>query len=212
MEFLRRLWSLITPRRTPTLPVSSSDDDVISLVLNECFRAGKTVIATRNDDGSVTVHSGEPEHDDPFADFTTGPEPYRLPTPTWDFTPKRIVRFAAWCEVPGGWWDGFCEDLPGLALQERTLNELKKSAGEVLAAMLDTYREDGMPVPWENNALAPSEVGAEHIVRFRVTVPISNLPPAPVPPKAVQDARRRWGICNQPGGCKHPPRAYEGQP
>lgn len=40
----------------------------------------------------------------------------------------------------------------------------------------------------------------------------ANPPPAPVPQKAVQDAQRRGGICNQPGGCKHPPRAYEGQP
>ena len=37
----------------------------------------------------------------------------------------------------------------------------------------------------------------------------ANPPPASAPPKAVQDAQWRGGICHSPGGCKHPPRVNE---
>jgi hypothetical protein len=43
----------------PTLGLNPSDDDVISRVIDECFRTGKVVVASRNDDGSVNVESSD---------------------------------------------------------------------------------------------------------------------------------------------------------
>jgi len=60
-----------------------------------------------------------------------------------------------------GWWVGYCEELPGAIVQERTLDEARQSMDEVIHDLLDVNRE-----------LRAKDLGTAPLVREELTVTV----------------------------------------
>jgi len=70
-------------------------------------------------------------------------------------------RYTAAFEQVGDWWTGYVEELPGCNLQERTLEEARKSLKEVIRLILEANRE-----------LARRESEGHQVIREEVAVPL----------------------------------------
>ena len=70
-------------------------------------------------------------------------------------------RYTAAFEQVGDWWTGYVEELPGCNVQERTLEEARKSLKEVIRLILEANRE-----------LARRESEGRQVIREEVAVPV----------------------------------------
>jgi predicted RNase H-like HicB family nuclease len=70
-------------------------------------------------------------------------------------------RYTAAFEQVGDWWTGYVEELPGCNVQERTLEEARKSLKEVIRLIMDANRE-----------LARRESEGHQVIREEVAVPV----------------------------------------
>ncbi len=71
-------------------------------------------------------------------------------------------RYTAAFEQVGEWWTGYVEELPGCNVQERTLEEARKSLKEVIRLIMEANRE-----------LARRESEGHQVIREEVAVPVS---------------------------------------
>jgi len=70
-------------------------------------------------------------------------------------------RFTGAFEQVGDWWTGYVEELPGCNVQERTLEEARKSLKEVIRLIMEANRE-----------LARRESEGHQVIREEVAVPV----------------------------------------
>ena len=70
-------------------------------------------------------------------------------------------RYTAAFEQVGDWWTGYVEELPGCNVQERTLEEARKSLKEVIRLIMEANRE-----------LARRESEGHQVIREEVAVPV----------------------------------------
>ena len=70
-------------------------------------------------------------------------------------------RYTAAFEQVGDWWTGYVEELPGCNVQERTLEEARKSLKEVIRLIMEANRE-----------LARRESEGHKVIREEVAVPV----------------------------------------
>jgi predicted RNase H-like HicB family nuclease len=70
-------------------------------------------------------------------------------------------RYTAAFEQIGDWWTGYVEELPGCNVQERTLEEARKSLKEVIRLIMEANRE-----------LARRESEGHQVIREEVAVPV----------------------------------------
>jgi predicted RNase H-like HicB family nuclease len=70
-------------------------------------------------------------------------------------------RYTAAFEQVGEWWTGYVEELPGCNVQERTLEEARKSLKEVIRLIMEANRE-----------LARRDSEGHQVIREEVAVPV----------------------------------------
>ena len=70
-------------------------------------------------------------------------------------------HYTAAFEQVGDWWTGYVEELPGCNVQERTLEEARKSLKEVIRLIMEANRE-----------LARRESEGHQVIREEVAVPV----------------------------------------
>jgi len=84
-------------------------------------------------------------------------------------------RYTAVFEEVGNWWTGYVEEIPGCNVQERTLEEARKSLKEVIRLILEANRE-----------LARQESEGHQVIREEGAVRLNE---AKQPRQAPRDAR-----------------------